>query len=104
MTGTTMGFDAHLEDMNVVTLFGLSVLSHGVQKGSKVIKRQNFRGLIKIYLKEDDSINGVQIIGDVSRGGLYLSLMRKGTPVSEKLNILSAHLNYGFTLSNIKYL
>jgi NAD(P)H-nitrite reductase large subunit len=82
----------------------LSILSHGVQKGSKVIKRQNFRGIIKIYLKEDDSINGVQITGDVSRGGLYLSLMRKGTPVSEKLNILSAHLNYGFTLSNIKYL
>ncbi len=104
MTDMTMGFDAHLEDMNVVTLFGLSVLSHGIQRGDEVIKRQNSKGTIKIYLKEDDSINGVQIIGDVSRGGLYLSLMRKGIPVSEKLDILSAHFNYGFTLSGIKYL
>lgn len=103
MTDMAVGFDAHLEDMNVVTFFGLSVLSHGIQKGSKVIKRQDFKGVIKIYLKEDNSINGVQIIGDVRRGGLYLSLMRKGIPVSEKLNILSEHFNYDVTLSGIKY-
>jgi len=104
MIGMAKSFDAHLEDMNVVTLFGLSVLSHGVQKGDRTIKRQNSSGLIKIYLKGDDTINGVQIIGDVKRGGLYLSLIRKGIPVSEKLDILSAHFNYGFTLSGLKYL
>ncbi len=84
MVGIERGFDAHLEDMNVVTLFGLSILSLGVQKGSRAIKRQSSSGMIKTYLKEDDSLNGVQITGDVRRGGLYLSLMRKGVPVSEK--------------------
>ncbi|GBE01937.1 NADH-dependent phenylglyoxylate dehydrogenase subunit epsilon [bacterium BMS3Bbin06] len=98
MVGAEKVFESHLEDMNVVTLFGLPVLSLGIQKGDRVLKRADSRGIVKIYLGEDERIKGVQLIGDTIRGGIYLSLMRRGVPLSETYDILSSHFNYGSTI------
>jgi len=91
-------FDAHLEDMNVVTFFGLPVLSIGVQKGEKVFKRDTPKGMIKVYTGGDGLLRGAQLIGDVLKGGIYLSLMRRGVPLSE----IHPPINYGSTLRFLK--
>lgn len=94
MAGDERYFDVHLEDMNVVTLFGLPVLSIGVQKGEKVFKRDVSKGIIKVYTGGDGLLRGAQLIGDVLKGGIYLSLMRRGIPLSE----IHPPINYGSTL------
>jgi len=98
MIGAEKRFESHLEDMNVVTLFGLPVLSIGSQKGERILKREDSKGIVKIYIGEDERINGVQLIGDTIRGGVYLSLMKRGIPVGETRDILSPHFNYGSTI------
>ncbi|MBI5199179.1 MAG: NAD(P)/FAD-dependent oxidoreductase, partial [Nitrospirae bacterium] len=94
MAGDERYLDAHLEDMNVVTFFGLPVLSIGVQKGEKVFKRDTPKGMVKVYTGGDGLLRGAQLIGDVLKGGIYLSLMRRGVPLSE----IHPPINYGSTL------
>lgn len=65
-----------LIDMNTVTLFGMPILSVGIQKGVSMVKRRrDGKGIRKVYLDENGRINGVQLIRDVARGGLYLSII-----------------------------
>lgn len=98
MAGLSKAFDAHLEDMNVITLFGLSVLSIGTPRGERIIGMHDSKGLTKIYTDEIGRIKGVQIVGDVTRGGVYLSLMRRGIPIKE----CPSFLGYGFSLNPAK--
>ncbi|MHB1664374.1 MAG: NAD(P)/FAD-dependent oxidoreductase [bacterium] len=82
MAGHENRYAVPFTDMNAVTLFGLSVLSIGIQRGLKMLKHQDSKGIKKIYLDENECINGVQLIGDVAKGGLYLSLINKRVPYS----------------------
>ncbi|MHB8232405.1 MAG: NAD(P)/FAD-dependent oxidoreductase [bacterium] len=82
MMGLKKRYAAPFTDMNVVTLFGLPVFSAGIQRGSKTLKHQDSKGIKKIYLDENECINGVQLIKDVAKGGLYLSLINKRVPYS----------------------
>ena len=81
MAGIEKRMGEHVDDMNVVTLFGLQVLSLGVLNGSRSHKRSGSSGLVKIYESEKGQINGVQLVGDVTKGGLYLSLMKRGIEI-----------------------
>lgn len=93
---------SHFEDMNVVTLFGLSVLSLGTQSGERVLKKRDSKGIVKVYLNEKGHIQGIQLLGDVTRGGVYLSLMRRGIPVADRPYTLSPYPNYGLVFAGIK--
>ncbi len=98
MIGIEKRYDIPLVDMNVVTLFGLSILSAGIQEGAKTIKVHDSKGIRKIYLDEDGLVAGVQLIGNVTKGGLYLSLINKRLPVKDEMGILSYRFNYGVML------
>lgn len=100
MAGMERRMDYHIEDMNVVTLFGLSVLSMGIQTGDRVIKNDRTDSIIKAHLGEDGGIKGIQIIGDVMRGGVYLSLLRRDIPLSD--TDVSPRINYGYSLKGVK--
>jgi phenylglyoxylate dehydrogenase epsilon subunit len=99
MAGADARLEAHLDDMNVLTLFGLSFLSAGALTGGRVLERRHdARGLVKICAGDDGLVSGVQLVGNVTRGGLYRSLIRRRVPVAAIPDILSPRLNYGETL------
>ena len=76
--GIKRRYAVSLIDMNTVTLFGMPILSVGIQKGVSMVKRRrDGKGIRKVYLDENGRINGVQLIGDVARGGLYLSIINR---------------------------
>ncbi|GAB4424980.1 MAG: FAD-dependent oxidoreductase [Thermodesulfovibrionales bacterium] len=104
MIGLERRYDTPLVDMNVVTIFGLPVLSIGSQEGARVLKAHDARGIRKVYLGEDGALKGVQLIGDTTKGGLYLSLINKGLPLKEDTGVLSPKFNYGvmFKTSGIR--
>lgn len=104
LIGIERRYDAHLIDMNVVTLFGLSVLSVGIPKGAETLKTHDAKGIRKVYLDEDGSIKGAQLIGDVTWGGVYLSLINRRFSVTKSLDILSPAFNYGLTLRQRAYI
>jgi len=99
MAGADARLEAHLEDMNVLTLFGRSFLSAGALEGGHVLeRRQDGRGLVKLFAGDDGFVSGVQLVGDVTRGGLYRSLIQRRVPVAAIPDILSPRFNYGATL------
>jgi len=100
MIGIEKRYDIPLVDMNVVTLFGLSVLSVGIQKGTRTLKVNDAKGIRKIYLDEDGHVVGAQLIGDVTKGGLYLSVINKRLSVKGDRWLLSPGFNYGAVLKN----
>jgi NAD(P)H-nitrite reductase large subunit len=99
MAGRDRRMEEHLGDMNVLTLFGRSFLSAGALEGGRVLeRREDSRGLVKIFAGEDGFVSGVQLAGDVTRGGLYRSLIRRRVPVAAIPDILSPRFSYGSTL------
>jgi NAD(P)H-nitrite reductase large subunit len=99
MAGADARLEAHLDDMNVLTLFGLPFLSAGALESEHVLeRRQDGRGLVKLFAGEDGLVAGVQLVGDVTRGGLYRSLIQRRLPVASVPGILSPRFNYGATL------
>lgn len=56
MAGMERRMDSHIEDMNVVTLFGLSVLSIGSKTGERVIKNERSDSIVKVFTMENGSI------------------------------------------------
>ena len=99
MAGADARMEAHLEDMNVLTLFGRSFMSAGALEAGHVLeRRQDARGLVKIFAGDDGFVSGVQLVGDVTHGGLYRSLIRRRVPVATIPDILSPRFNYGATL------
>ncbi len=98
MAGAERRMETHLEDMNVLTVLGLSLLSIGVREGERVLREERSDSVMKAYLDGEGRLRGVQIIGNVMKGGVFLSLIRRGIPLEE--TPLSA-VNYGFTLKGV---
>jgi hypothetical protein len=89
---------AHLADMNVLTVFGRSFLAVGALEGDKVLRRASGRdGLVKVFADEAGFIRGVELVGDVTRGGLYASLIARNVNVSAVPDLLNPTFNYGET-------
>jgi NAD(P)H-nitrite reductase large subunit len=91
--------DAHLAEMNVLTVFGRSFLVVGALEGETVLRRASGPdGLVKVFADGDGRISGVELVGDVTRGGLYASLIARGVCVDDVPDLLASTLNYGQTL------
>lgn len=89
MQGRTAGLnmaggDAEYTDaipLNAVGFFGLHMLSAGVYEGESIeVRGEN--SLKKLFVK-DGRLNGFILINDVSRAGIYTSLVRNKTPLGE---------------------
>ena len=101
MAGADARLEAHLDDMNVLTIFGLPFLSAGALEGTPILeRRQDARGLVKLFAGDDGFVSGVELVGDVTRGGLYRSLIQRRVPVAAIPDILSPRFNYGATLQS----
>jgi NAD(P)H-nitrite reductase large subunit len=98
MIGLSYKYESFHEFMNVVTFFGLPVLSLGVQKGSHSIKHSDSKGVKKIYFKENGAIRGVQLIGDVKQGGIFLSLIERGVTFSNPRELLVGAIHFRVTV------
>lgn len=97
MLGAEERMSEHLADMNVLTVFGRSFLSVGTLEGSRVLRRVSPDGLVKIFADADGIITGAQLVGDVTRGGLYASLIRRKVSVDDAPELASPGFNYGQT-------
>jgi NAD(P)H-nitrite reductase large subunit len=98
MAGGEQRMSAHLADMNVLTVFGRSFLAVGALEGAKVLRRaMGSDGLVKVFADEAGFIRGVELVGDVTRGGLYASLIARNVNVSAVPDLLNPTFNYGET-------
>lgn len=75
MAGGESTFDKGIP-MNAVGFFGLHVLSAGIYEG-ECIKEVTADGYKKLFIK-DGKLVGFIIIGDITRAGIYTSLIRDG--------------------------
>ena len=75
MAGGECAFDKGMP-MNAVGFFGLHVLSAGIYEG-ECLKEVSTDGYKKLYVK-DGKLVGFILIGDISRAGIYTSLIRDG--------------------------
>lgn len=66
--------------MNAIGFFGLHILTAGVYDG-KVYESHKSGGYKKLFY--DDTLRGFILIGDVARAGIYTSLVREQTPLSD---------------------
>lgn len=98
MAGMNRVLDSHIYDMNVLTVFGMRILSLGSCGTERVLRRDDSRGMVRISLKDSGQIAGVRIVGDVSKGGLFLSLMKKAIPADEMPGLLSPGFHHGAAL------
>lgn len=78
MAGGEKRFDKAIP-MNAIGFFGLHMATAGVYEGElyEEITKDNFK---QLYYK-DNLLKGYIIIGDVSRAGIYTSLIREQTPL-----------------------
>ena len=66
--------------MNAIGFFGLHALSAGSDCGGEVYEETDEGHLKRLYSK-DNRLTGFMLIGDVSRAGIYTSLIREQTPL-----------------------
>jgi NADPH-dependent 2,4-dienoyl-CoA reductase/sulfur reductase-like enzyme len=98
MAGGDEHMPAHLPDMNVLTVFGRSYLAVGALEGETVLRRVAAPGqLVKVFADADGLIRGVELVGDVTRGGLYASLIARGMSAGSVPDLLAPTFNYGVT-------
>lgn len=103
MVGGDRKMAQHLPDMNVLTLFGRSFLAVGALEGDRVLRRGSVPGnLVKVFADEAGLIKGVELVGDVTRGGLYASLIARGVHVDDVPGLLSPDFNYAETMGKAK--
>jgi NAD(P)H-nitrite reductase large subunit len=99
MVGVEQRMSAHLPDMNVLTVFGRSFLSAGSLEGEKILRRAvGSDGLVKVFADEEGLIKGVELVGDVTRGGLYASLIARQVSIDAVPEVLATTFNYGQTV------
>ena len=104
MAGGDQHMDAHLADMNVLTVFGRSFLAVGALEGEVVLRRAiGADGLVKVFADGEAHICGVELVGDVTRGGLYASLIARGACVDDVPDLLATTLNYGQTMGAVSH-
>lgn len=80
MAGGDVSFDQAIP-MNAMGLFGLHMMTAGVYEG-EVYKEQKDGNYKKLFC-QDGVLKGFILIGDVSRAGIYTSLIRNRTPLCE---------------------
>jgi NAD(P)H-nitrite reductase large subunit len=99
MAGGDERMAAHLADMNVLTVFGRSFLAVGALEGERVLWRRVGSGdLVKVFADGSGVIKGVELVGDVTRGGLYASLIARHMSVDDVPDVLTPGFNYGQTV------
>ena len=100
MVGGEERLSAHLHDMNVLTVFGRAFMAIGALEGETVLRHAvGSERLVKVFADAEGVIEGVELVGDVTRGGLYASLIARGVRVGEMPDVLSPSFNYGQTLA-----
>ena len=99
MAGGDERMTAHLADMNVLTVFGRPFMAVGALEGEKVLKRSAGPGsLVKVFADGAGLIEGVELVGDVTRGGLFASLIARHVSVDDVPDLLAPGFNYGQTV------
>lgn len=99
MVGGERRMEAHLADMNVLTVFGRSFMAVGALLGETVLRRAaGPHGLVKVFADSDGLIQGVELVGDVTRGGLYGSLIERRVNVGDVPDLLAPSFNYAQTV------
>lgn len=66
--------------MNAIGFFGLHALSAGSNCGGEVYEENDAQHLKRLYFK-DNRLTGFMLIDDVTRAGIYTSLIREQTPL-----------------------
>jgi len=98
MVGGNRRMPRHLPDMNVLTVFGRSFLAVGALEGETVLRRVTGPGnLVKVFADAAGLVKGVELVGDVTRGGLYASLIERGVSVDAVPDLLAPTFNYAET-------
>lgn len=99
IAGGEQRMEAHLADMNVLTVFGRSFLAVGALEGEKILRRTvGSNSLVKVFADSEGRIAGAELVGDVTRGGLYASLVARNVSVDEVPDLLAGSFNYGQTV------
>ncbi len=80
MAGAENSFDCAIP-MNSVGFFGLHMVSAGIYEG-ECVKEYDGKSYKEIFIR-DNRLVGFIIIGDVSRAGIYTSLIRNKTDLSD---------------------
>jgi len=98
IVGVERHMESHLADMNVLTVFGRAFMAVGALEGEQVMKRDMGGNFVKVFADATGVVRGVELAGDVSRGGLYASLIARGVSVDDVPNLMSPSFNYGQTV------
>jgi len=69
------------DSVNVVRVFDVAVASFGEREGDRTLVAEMPGGAVRTLALRDGRIVGGQFYGDVDGTGVYLELMKKGTPV-----------------------
>lgn len=95
MVGVHRPMSSHFRDMNVLTVFGRSYLSVGTIDSSESLSRiDDDGGLVKVFL-DHDVVMGIQMMGDVTRGGIYAALIGRRLPDGVADRLMSPEFNFG---------
>ena len=99
MVGGTKSLESHITDMNVLTVFGRAFMAVGALEGENALRRGvGTDNLVKVFTDHDGRIIGVELVGDVTRGGLYASLVARGIHADEVPGLMTSSFNYGQTV------
>ena len=80
MAGKDSSFDNAIP-MNAIGFFGYHALTAGAYRG-ECIEEKTDRGIKRLFI-ENGVLVGFMLIGDISRAGIYTSLVREKTPLVE---------------------
>lgn len=99
MAGGDRRLESHLADMNVLTVFGRAFMAVGALEGETVLRRGvGSDNLVKVFADHEGRITGVELVGDVTRGGLYASLIARGVRAADVPALMTTSFNYGQTV------
>lgn len=80
MAGGDKIFDKAMP-MNAIGFFGLHIITAGSYQGDEYVNKTNDSYKKLVYA--DDKLKGFILVGNVERAGIYTSLIRERTPLSE---------------------
>jgi len=99
MAGGDKRLESHLADMNVLTVFGRAFMAVGALEGETVLRRGvGSDNLVKVFTDLGGRITGVELVGDVTRGGLYASLIARGARAADVPGLMTTSFNYAQTV------
>lgn len=95
IAGVERPMSSHFADMNVLTLFGTSYLSVGSPGDGRALTATDSAGHVLKIIIDDGVVTGVQMVGNVARGGLYAALLGRRLPEGVSSRLLSPDFNFG---------